>query len=74
MPKIFTCIDQVSNIFKAPNKKSEVVSQILFGEEFFAKKTNNQFYKGYSAFDEYSGFVLKKKFKIIPLKKNTESQ
>jgi hypothetical protein len=69
MPKIFTCIDQVSNIFKAPNKKSEVVSQILFGEEFFAKKTNNQFYKGYSAFDEYSGFVLKKKFKIIPAEK-----
>ena len=69
MPKIFTCVDRLSNIFKAPNKKSEVVSQILFGEEFFVKKTNNQFYKGCSTFDKYSGFVLKKKFKKIPAEK-----
>ena len=69
MPKIFTCVDLLSNIFKAPNKKSEVVSQILFGEEFFVKKTNNQFYKGCSTFDKYSGFVLKKNFKKIPAKK-----
>ena len=69
MPKIFTCVDRFSNIFKEPNKKSEVVSQILFGEEFFVKKTNNQFYKGCSTFDKYSGFVLKKNFKKIPAEK-----
>ena len=69
MPKIFTCVDRLSNIFKAPNKKSEVVSQILFGEEFFVKKTNNQFYKGCSTFDKYSGFVLKKNFKKISAEK-----
>ena len=74
MPKIFTCVDRLSNIFKAPNKKSEVVSQILFGEEFFVKKTNNQFYKGCSTFDKYSGFVLKKNLKKFLLKKNIESQ
>ena len=63
MPRILTCINQVSNIFKEPSKKAEVVSQILYGEQFSVQKSIGIFYKGYCIFDNYPGFVLKKNFK-----------
>jgi len=68
MSKILTCINQVSNIFKEPNKKSEVVSQILYGEQFSVRKSIGIFYKGFSIFDNYPGFVLKKNFEKITAK------
>jgi cell wall-associated NlpC family hydrolase len=63
MHRILTCINQVSNIFKEPSKKAEVVSQILYGEQFSIQKSIGIFYKGYCIFDNYPGFVLKKNFK-----------
>ena len=68
MPRILTCINQVSNIFKEPSKKAEVVSQILYGEQFSVQKSIGIFYKGYCIFDNYPGFVLKKNFKKINTK------
>ena len=58
----FFCKKQISNIFKTPNKTSERVSQLLFGEDFVVLKNNKDFYYGYSAFDKYYGYVLKKNF------------
>ena len=69
MPRILTCINQVSNIFKEPSKKAEVVSQILYGEQFSVQKSIGIFYKGYCIFDNYPGFVLKKNFKKTNTKK-----
>ncbi len=63
MKENFSCSKQLSNILKNPNKKSEVLSQLLFGEEFIKLKTFKNFYYGYSAFDKYHGYVYKNDFK-----------
>ena len=70
----FFCKKQISNIFKTPNKTSERVSQLLFGEDFVVLKNNKDFYYGYSAFDKYYGYVLKKNFQENNNKKNIELQ
>ena len=43
MKENFSCSKQLSNVLKKPNKKSEVLSQLLFGEEFIKLKTYKSF-------------------------------
>ena len=62
MKENFSCSKQLSNILKKPNKNSEVLSQLLFGEEFIKLKTFKNFYYGYSVFDKYHGYVYKNDF------------
>ena len=59
MKQNFSCSKQLSNILKKPNKKSEVLSQLLFGEEFIKLKTHKNFYYGYTTFDKYHGYICK---------------
>lgn len=70
MSKILTCVNQVGNIFKEATTRSEMISQILYGEKFCVRKSIGRFYKGYCIFDNYPGFVLKKNFKRITTKNN----
>ena len=63
MRENFSCSKQLSNILKGPNKKSEVLSQLLYGEEFIKLKTHKNFYYGYTAFDKYHGYIYKNDLK-----------
>ena len=76
MTKYFTNNFSVINLYKKPSLKSEVVTQIIYGESFsIAKKSKNGLkikikednYKGYVLNKKYSNF-LKPTHKIISLK------
>jgi len=70
MNKIFTCNQPVINIYRKPDIKSEVISQILYGEKFYAKNKIKNFLQGYSVHDRYQGYA-KFNFFTISNKKKT---
>ena len=47
-----------SNIYKKPSKKSEVTSQIIYGEEFKILSKNKSWIKIKTLFDNYKGFII----------------
>ena len=51
-----------SNIYKKPSKKSEVTSQIIYGEEFKILSKNKSWIKIKTLFDNYKGFIRNKKY------------
>ncbi|MBD1137392.1 C40 family peptidase [Pelagibacterales bacterium SAG-MED43] len=51
-----------SNIYKLPNKNSEVTSQILYGEKFKVLSKRKGWIKIKSLFDNYVGFINNKKY------------
>ncbi len=51
-----------SNIYKLPNKRSEVTSQILYGERFEILSKKKDWIKIKSLYDRYSGFIRNKKY------------
>ena len=51
-----------SNIYKLPNKRSEVTSQILYGERFKILSKKKNWIKIKSLYDRYSGFIKNKKY------------
>tara|TARA_B110000879_G_scaffold210251_1_gene299897 strand:+ start:472 stop:1215 length:744 start_codon:yes stop_codon:yes gene_type:complete len=53
-----TCKNKITKIYKKPNIKSELASQMLFGEKFIVTKKMKNFYKGFSSYDSYPGYVL----------------
>ena len=59
----------VINIYKAKNTKSEVVTQLLYGESFKIIKKNGKWIKIKNHSDGYKGFIIKKNFPTK--KKNT---
>jgi gamma-D-glutamyl-L-lysine dipeptidyl-peptidase len=48
-----------------PSDKSEIVSQVLFGEHFEIIDTHNQWSKIRSHFDQYEGWVDSKQYQLI---------
>ncbi|CAM3988647.1 hydrolase Nlp/P60 [Flavobacterium branchiophilum] len=48
-----------------PNDRSEMVSQVLFGEHFKVLDIQNQWVKIHLAFDDYEGWIDLKQFQII---------
>jgi len=52
-------------IRKEPNSKSEMVSQVLFGETFQILDTENQWFKIVLDFDLYEGWIFKNEFLVI---------
>ena len=52
----------VGNIYSKPHSKSEVVSQILYGEKFEIFSKNKNWLKIKTDFDNYIGFIKKNKF------------
>ena len=51
-----------SNIYKKPSKKSEVTSQIIYGEEFKILSKNKSWIKIKTLFDNYKGFIINSKY------------
>ena len=71
---LLTVKTPIANIYKKNNKKSEIVTQILLGENFITQSKFGKFYKGYKTYDKYKGFIdtkdlhldkRKKTYKII---------
>ena len=48
---------QFSNIYKKASRKSEVTSQILYGEKFKVLSKNKEWIKIKSSFDNYIGYI-----------------
>ena len=51
-----------SNIYKQPSKKSEVTSQIIYGEKFKILSKNKNWIKIKTLFDNYKGFIRNSKY------------
>ena len=52
----------VTNIYSKPSLKSEVTSQILYGEKFKVLSKKRNWVKIKTSFDNYIGFIRKNKF------------
>ncbi len=66
---LLTVKNPVANIYKKNNKNSEIVTQILFGENFITNSKSGKFYRGYKAYDKYKGFIETKDLYIDKIKK-----
>jgi len=55
----------VANIYKYKNIKSEVVTQIIYGEKFIAQKKYGSFFKGYKEYDGYKGYIRSNDLRIF---------
>ena len=51
-----------SNIYRLPNKRSEVTSQILYGERFKILSKRKSWIKIKSLYDRYVGFIKNKDY------------
>lgn len=66
---LLTVKSPIANIYKKNNKKSEIVTQILLGENFIIQKRFGKFYKGYKTYDKYKGFIEVKDLHLDKRKK-----
>ena len=57
MQNNFYFVGNFSNIYKKPSKKSEVTSQIIYGEKFKILSKNKSWIKIKTFFDNYKGFI-----------------
>ena len=62
MTRYFSNNFTVTNLYKKPSKKSEVVTQMIFGESFSISKKNKNWLRVKIKEDGYKGFIQIKKF------------
>ena len=62
MTKYYTNIISILNICKKPSKKSEIVSQMIYGDSFSVLKKYNQWIKIKTKEDNYIGYVKVNKY------------
>ncbi len=62
MQNNFYFINNHSYIYKKPSKKSEVTSQIIYGEKFKILTKNKSWIKIKTLFDNYKGFIKNSKY------------
>ena len=62
MQNNFYFIGNFSNIYKNPSRKSEVTSQIVYGEKFKILEKNKNWIKIKTLFDNYKGFIKNSKY------------
>ena len=62
MTKYFTNNLSLINLYKKPSKKSEVVTQMIFGESFSILKKTKSWLKVKIKEDGYKGFIQHKYF------------
>jgi len=58
----FYFIGNFSNIYKNSSKRSEVISQIIYGEKFKILAKNKNWIKIKTLFDNYKGFIKNSKY------------
>ena len=64
MQNNFSFIGNFSNIYKKPSAFSEVVSQIIYGEEFKILSNNKNWIKIKTSFDNYIGYIKNKQYEL----------
>ena len=62
MTKYFTNIFSVTNLYKKPSIKSEIVTQMIFGDSFSVSKKNRKWLKIKIKEDHYNGYIKNQKF------------
>ena len=62
MQNNFYFIGNFSNIYRNPSRKSEVISQIIYGEKFKILLKNKNWIKIKTLFDNYKGFIKSSKY------------
>ena len=62
MQNNFYFIGNFSNIYKNPSKRSEITSQIIYGEKFKILAKNKNWIKIKTLFDNYKGFIKNSKY------------
>ncbi len=62
MQNNFYFISNFSNIYKNPSRRSEVISQIIYGEKFKILAKNKNWIKIETLFDNYKGFIKNSKY------------
>ena len=62
MTKFFTNTSTILNLYKKPSVKSEVVTQMIYGESFSVLKKTNNWLKIKIKEDNYKGYIIYKKF------------
>ena len=63
MTKYFSNNFSIVNLYKKPSTKSEVVTQMIYGENFTINKKTKKWCKIKIKEDNYIGYIKKKKFK-----------
>ena len=63
MTKYFTNTYSIISLYKKASKKSEVVTQMIYGDSFSVVKKNNKWLKIRIKEDNYLGFIPKKNYK-----------
>ena len=71
MTKLYTNNFKFTNLYKRPSKKSEITTQLIYGETFKIIKKNKLWWKIKIQEDGYVGYIKKRKFffKIQPTHK-----
>ena len=62
MQNSFYFIGNFSNIYKNPSRRSEVTSQIIYGEKFKILSKNKKWIKIKTSFDNYVGYIKNSKY------------
>ena len=57
----------IRNIYKKPSKKSEIISQIIYGEKIKIIKNKNRWLKIKTYNDNYSGYIKNEKLKGLKI-------
>ena len=74
MTRYFTCTYPNLNVYRKPNGKSEIVTELIYGESFSINLKNKNWYKVKIKEDNYQGYIRKRKLKkyIKPTHKISE--
>ena len=64
MTKHLTCTYSIINLYKKPSIKSEIVTQMIYGDSFTIIKETNRWLKIKIKEDNYSGFIRNKNYKV----------
>ncbi len=62
MTKDFTNNFSVINLYKKPSVKSEVVTQMIYGESFSISQKNKKWFKVKIKEDNYKGYIQNKNY------------
>ena len=65
MSKFFTNVYSITNLYKKMSTKSEIVTQMIYGDSFSITKKTNKWLKIKIKEDNYNGYIQNKKFDIF---------